>query len=155
MAQLWAFPPGSEVRRRRPNSGNRTGAGRSAPFACRLSAEMASQPPLTGDRKFRDQVVRIAELTVNTSTIEGYEFSNCRIIGPAILGLIEGVSILHCRWDAPGLEAVLWIVPPERGPVIGVVGVKDCVFSNCAFENIGIAGPPELRADFERAFSGS
>jgi hypothetical protein len=116
---------------------------------------MSDQTPLVGGGKFRDEVIRISELTVNTVMIEGYEFSNCRIIGPAILGLIGGVEILHCGWDAPGIDAFFWEVPPSRGEVVGLVGVRNCVFSNCKFEAIGIAGPPEMRAQLEAAFSPS
>lgn len=112
-----------------------------------------TQPPLSGDRKFRNDVVRIADLTVNTSTIEGYEFSNCRIIGPAILALLDNVSLLHSTWNAPGLDAVFWEVPPERGPVVGVVAVRNCTFSNCTFDNIGLAAPPEFRRKMEEGFS--
>ena len=116
---------------------------------------MTNQPDLRGDKMFRDEVVRVAELTVNTSTIEGLTFQNCRIIGPGILALLEDVSITQCRWDAPSLDAVFWEVPASRGPVIGVVGVKACTFSNCSFESIGVAGPPELRAVFEDGFTTS
>ncbi len=111
--------------------------------------------PLRGDRSFRDDIVRIAELTVNTSMLENYEFSNCRIIGPAVLVLLGNVHLLHCGWDAPGLEAVFWEIAPTREYVVGAVGVANCTFSNCRFEQVGIAGPSELRAQMEQAFSGS
>lgn len=114
---------------------------------------MSKQPPLRGDAEFRDEVVRLAALTVNSSTIEGYRFLNCRVIGPAILALLDRVTITHCRWDAPGMEAIFWEVPPERQVVIGAVGVIDCTFSNCAFENVGIAGPIDLRTELEKGFS--
>jgi hypothetical protein len=112
-----------------------------------------SRPPLRADRRFRDEVVRIAELTVNTSLLEDLEFTNCRIIGPAVLALLGGVTISHCSWDAPGLDAVFWEVPRTRELVVGAVGVVRCTFSNCRFEQVGVAGPPELRAQFEKAFS--
>ena len=115
---------------------------------------MAS-PPLRGDRSFRDDIVRIAELTVNTSMLENYEFSNCRIIGPAVLVLLGNVQLLHCGWDAPGLEAVFWEIPATREYVVGAVGVANCTFSNCRFEQVGVAGPSELREQMEQAFSGS
>lgn len=113
---------------------------------------MSPQPPLRGDRTHKNEVVRISELTVNTSMIEDLEFSNCRIIGPAVLAFLSDVTATHCTWNAPSLEAVFWEVPPERGPVVGVVGVNRCVFSNCVFENIGVAGPPEMRAVFEEGW---
>jgi hypothetical protein len=114
-----------------------------------------STPPLRADGTFRDEVVRIAELTVNSSTLEGLEFSNCRIIGPAVLVPLDDVTIVHCSWDAPGFDAIYWEVPPERNYVVGAVGVTRCTFSNCRFEQIGIAGPPAFRAQMERGFSES
>ena len=107
---------------------------------------------LRGDGKFRDEVVRIAELTVNTSLLEDLEFSNCRIIGPAVLVVLENVSMIGCRWDAPGLDAVFWEVPTTRRTVVGAVGVRNVTFSACSFEGVGIAGPPELREAFARGF---
>jgi hypothetical protein len=114
-----------------------------------------SRPPLRGDRTFRNDVVRIAELTVNTSMLEGYEFSNCRIIGPAVLALLGDVAIIGCSWNAPGFDAIFWEVPPTRPVVVGAVGVTRCTFSNCTFEQVGIAGPPEARSQLERGFSGA
>jgi hypothetical protein len=112
-----------------------------------------SGPPLVGDRSFRNQLLRISDLVVHTSVLEGYEFLHCRIVGPAILAPLNNVSLLHCSWDAPGVDAIFWEVPPERGPVVGVIGVVNCAFSNCRFELIGIAGPPGLRAQLESGFS--
>ena len=110
-----------------------------------------SRPPLQPEGLFRNDVVRIADLTLNTSMLDGYQFSNCRIIGPAVLVLLDDVSIIGCTWDAPGLDALFWEVPSERQVVMGAVGVARCQFSNCTFELIGIAGPPELRAVIDRS----
>lgn len=108
--------------------------------------------PLTGDRQFRNEAVRLADLTVNTFVLKGYEFSNCRVIGPAIL-VLRDTAITSCAWEAPGLDAVFWEIAPGREVVIGAVLAADCVFSNCVFQGVGIAGPPQLRADLERGFS--
>ncbi len=108
-----------------------------------------ARPPLRGDQTYRNEVIRIAELTVNSSLLEDLEFSNCRIIGPAILALLNNVTLAGCGWEGPGLDAIFWEVSPERGPVIGAVGVKNCTFSNCTFEQVGVAGPPDLRPLFE------
>lgn len=114
---------------------------------------MAQQPPLRGEREFRNDVVRLSDLTVNEAIIEGYEFVNCRVIGPAVVAFLNDVTVTHCTWDAPGLDAIFWEVGPNRGPVVGVVGLVNCTFSNCRFELIGVAGPPELRAMLESGFS--
>jgi hypothetical protein len=36
---------------------------------------------------------------------------------------------------------------------VGVVGVSNTTFSNCRFENIGIAGPPDIRDLFASGFA--
>lgn len=106
------------------------------------SAGRMADRPLTGDRVYRNEAVRISALTVSSTTLMGLEFTNCRIIGPAILGFISGVTLVASTYDAPGLEAVFWEVAPERGPVVGIVAVIDCTFSNCTFEWIGWAARP-------------
>jgi hypothetical protein len=110
-----------------------------------------SMPPPTGTREFRDDVVRIGALTVNTTVLDGLTFQNCRIIGPAILVPQGSTSIVHCGWDAPDFAAVFWELDPSRTVVIGAIAVLNCTFSSCTFSGIGVAGPPELRTLFEEA----
>ncbi len=100
--------------------------------------------PLTGDRKFRDQLIRVSDITVNTSLLDGHEFSNCRIVGPAVFALLDNVTITGCRWDTSDLNALFWLVHEDRPMVVGAVGVRNCVFSGCGFEQVGLAGPAEL-----------
>lgn len=108
--------------------------------------------PLRGDPTVRDEVVRIAEYTVNTSVLEGMTFVNCRMIGPAVLVFLNAVEMSHCTFNAPNLEAVFWEIATDRQVVVGVVGVSNCTFSNCTFENVGLAGPPEMRLVLESGF---
>lgn len=109
--------------------------------------------PQTGNREFRDEIVRIAELTVTTSVLESYTFQHCRIVGPAVLFAQGETSILHCSWNAPGIDAIFWEVPPTRTLIVGAVAISNCTFSSCTFEGVGIAGPRELREQMEAAFS--
>lgn len=45
---------------------------------------------LTGNREFRDDIVRVSTLTVaGPPLIDGYTFSNCTIVGPAVLLLLS------------------------------------------------------------------
>lgn len=111
-------------------------------------------PPIRGDGKFRDEIVRIAELTVNEALLENLEFSNCRIIGPAVLALLNDNTLISCRFDAPDLNALYWVVPPDRPIVMGAVGVRGCTFSNCSFDQIGFAGPIAGRDAMEPGASG-
>ena len=108
--------------------------------------------PLTGDRKLRNRVVRVSEMTVNSAVIADYEFSNCRILGPAVL-LMRDCQVVAARFDAPDLDSIFWEIPPSRQIIIGAIAVDRCMFSNCSFEGIGLAGNDELRRAIERAFS--
>lgn len=108
-------------------------------------------PPNTGDRQHRDDVIRVTALTVNTNEIVGETFSNCRILGPAVLVPFDS-AFLHCVWDGTP-DQVFWEIPPDRTAVIGAVAVRDCTFSRCSFQQIGLAGAAELRSMMEAAFT--
>ena len=108
--------------------------------------------PLTGDRTFRNDPVRLADLTVNTPVIEGYEFINCRILGPAVIVPQGDTSIVRCSWDAPDFAAIFWEITPDRPYIVGAIAVVNCTFSNCRFEGVGIAGNREAREQMEKGF---
>ncbi len=73
-----------------------------------------SMPPPTGNREFRNEVIRIAKLTVDTVDLEGLTFQNCRIIGPAVLVLQGGATVAQCTFDSPGgVDAILWEIPDD------------------------------------------
>lgn len=112
---------------------------------------MTTPQPLTGNRTFRDEVVRIAELTVTSHEIRGITFVNCHVMGPAVL-LLAGSSLQHCSFDAP-IDAIFWEIPPTREAVVGGVLMENCEFSQCRFTAIGFAGPTELRLAFEQSVS--
>jgi len=113
-----------------------------------------STPPPTGNREFSNDVVRLAELTVTTFTLDGLTFRNCQIIGPAILIPQGRTGFAHCRWDAPDLDALFWEILPTRAAVVGAVVAHDCMFSACNFTQVGIAGSTELRRLLEVGFRG-
>lgn len=103
-----------------------------------------------GERRARfDDVIRIAEYTVNTSIIENMDFANCKIIGPAVLVPLGNTGFSHCSFPV-SLDAFFWEIPAGRNHVVGAVGVLSCTFSSCKFEEIGIAGSGDLRKTFER-----
>lgn len=108
--------------------------------------------PQTGDRRFDKTVVRIADLTLTEPNIDGYEFSHCRILGPAILLPLQDVGITGCSFDAP-FDVLFWEIDPRREAVTGAVGVSRTTFSGCTFEAVGLAGPPDMREFAEKGFS--
>lgn len=102
---------------------------------------------------FRNEVVRVADLTVNTNTLEGVEFSNCQIVGPAILVPMGACSFVSCTW--PGsVSAIFWEIPAERTHVIGAVAAMDCIFSGCRFVEVGLAGDASFRQLMEENVNG-
>lgn len=111
---------------------------------------MSGLPP---EREFRNSAVRLADLTVNTFILEGLTFQNCRIIGPAVLLPQGETSFSHCTWEAPGVDAVLWEIPPGRTEIVGAIAVIDTTFSACTLSLIGLAGPADLRRILEQGFS--
>jgi hypothetical protein len=96
-------------------------------------------------KKFDSQVVRISDLVVTQDLLEGYEFTNCIIIGPAIFVAIGDTSILNSSF-AGDSESIFWVVEPQRPHLIGAIGLKDCEFDGCRFDRVGFAGPAEMKA---------
>lgn len=107
---------------------------------------------LPGTREYRNQIVRVAELTVLEDVIHDVRFENCQIVGPAVLALVDNVTISGAGFDAPGPEALLWPIPPTRTAVMGAVGLVNVEFLSCRFQRIGLAIPeqqlPEALAGF-------
>lgn len=115
--------------------------------------DLRSRAVRPADRVFRNDVIRLADLTVNTMELDGYEFSNCRVIGPAVLLPVGTTSIFHCGWEAPGVDAIFWEIPPTRVYVVGAIVAVDCTFSGCSFQGVGLAGPSALREAMASGFS--
>lgn len=108
--------------------------------------------PHLGTREYRNQLVRIAELTLLEDVIQDARFENCVIVGPAVLGLINNVTMSGCRFDAPGPDALLWPVPESRGAVMGAVGLMNVEIQSCQLQRIGIAVPEAQLEQFRREF---
>jgi hypothetical protein len=96
------------------------------------------------DREFRNDAVRISDLTINTIVLDGYTFSNCRILGPIVLVPQGQTGFVNCNFGS-GVDEIFWEIPPSRQKVVGAVAVRDCMFSGCTFDGVGLAGPQEFR----------
>jgi hypothetical protein len=74
-------------------------------------------------------------------------------LGPAVIALLDNVEIVESSWDAPGWDAIAWVVPRDRTVLAGAIGLSNCVFSGCVFRRVGLAVPQDgearLRAGFE------
>lgn len=102
------------------------------------------------DRTYRNQVVRLADLTVINDIITGVTFENCEIVGPAIIALLGKTSLEHSGIDGD-TESVLWDVG-DREHVIGAIGLMDCTVVGCRLQRIGFAVPTQDRQKFLEGF---
>lgn len=116
----------------------------SAATPSRATMLRVTTPP-TGNREFRGEVIRLAELTVTTNVLNGLTFINCSVVGPGVLVPVANVSFQHCSWGSPDLQAIFWLIEPGRTFVVGGIGVQDCTFSACRFDQVGVAGDEGLR----------
>jgi len=98
--------------------------------------------------------VRIATLPqlANSDVLDGFFFEGCQIIGPAVLAVLNNVTLTNNRFDGD-LSALIWEVPISRQSVIGAIGIQNCTFNNCTFTRIGLAGPPEFITKLRQALA--
>lgn len=70
------------------------------------------------------------------------EFEDCRLIGPAIVASIGPISLVECSLPSGHF---IWELPATTGEINGVIGLSECHFLRCTFENVGLAVPPGER----------
>lgn len=113
-------------------------------------ANVTSMHP--ADRTYRNQTVRLADLTVVSSEIREVVFENCTIDGPAVLAMF-GCEMTNSSLEGD-LDATLWVVPAEREQVVGVVAMVNCRIYGCRLTRIGIAVPEAEVEVYRQGFSG-
>jgi hypothetical protein len=101
--------------------------------------------------KYEGVRVRLVDLvqSLTPPIIEGSEFENCRIEGPAVLAILENTRIVHCEFDGD-MDSLLWELPLSRKMIVGAIGVRNCSFTDCKFFGIGFAGPAEFVVAFRK-----
>jgi hypothetical protein len=96
--------------------------------------------------------IRIATRARDTDwMLEGEEFEDSDLIGPAVLFNMGGVTYEHCTLEG-AVEHGFWVAPEH--PIIGVMGVRDCTFRRCTFRGIGFVGSPDDVVVARQAWSG-
>lgn len=95
---------------------------------------------LTGKDKIkRGGVEYLADLATEEGILEGFQFENCHVMGPAVL-VVQGDFDLVNNTIEGNPDAFLWEIPESRRHVTGAVLVKDTTFEGCTFTNVGLAG---------------
>lgn len=116
--------------------------------APRLGFDLVSSPSIRPD--YESQTVRITDLAVIEDKIEGKVFSNCQIVGPAILAPMNS-TLSGCVFDVVNNdpESVLIIVPDRW--LVGAIAIVRCEFYGCRFSRIGLIGGGDLAKAFREA----
>lgn len=105
-------------------------------------------------KRYKGQTLSIHGVPRQGNLIVGVTFEDCTIIGPAVV-VPTATSFSGCGFNVAGnVESILWVVTPERDPVVGAIGLSGCSFVRCKFEKIGIAGRPDDIAMWRRSLSG-
>jgi hypothetical protein len=92
-------------------------------------------------------VVRLVDLCKTNDCVEGIELHNTLILGPAVVALVEDVSITGTNFgcDFADLDA-LFIEVPEGKVVTGVIGLRHVRFVDCRLQAIAFLGTRETLA---------
>lgn len=94
-----------------------------------------------GDRHYRNQIVRLTDLTVTSDVIEGVTFENCTLIGPAVIVLLGAGTFKDSVFDGD-VEALLWPLG-SRNHVIGAIALVGCTVVGCRLQRVGLAFPED------------
>jgi len=77
--------------------------------------------------------------------IEGREFTNCFIEGPAVMLVLEGTHFDGVNFGPSGGDLRNILFQPVSGQrAIGAIPVRNCTFTNCQFHTLGITGGEDL-----------
>lgn len=77
--------------------------------------------------------------------LEGRTFTDCRIEGPAVMLVLEGVHFDGTHFGSTGGDLRNMLFRPMSGVMaIGAIPVRNCTFTNCQFITLGITGNDDL-----------
>lgn len=73
--------------------------------------------------------------------ITGRTFRRCRLQGPAVLLASSGVQFDNTNFGDGKGDIRNLLLRPMGDHAFGTVPMRDCVFDNCEFYNVGFTGP--------------
>jgi hypothetical protein len=97
-----------------------------------------------------DKDIRPAEICGGAARIEGLRYINCRIIGPAVLAIPHDYSV-RIEGRTQSVEPIAAIFRVTEDPFIGAVALKNVVFRDCQFRNVGFIGSERAIGALRRA----
>ncbi|WP_269220562.1 hypothetical protein [Brevundimonas vesicularis] len=90
----------------------------------------------------------------NVSIVEGRAFRRCKIEGPAVMLVLDGVAFEGCNMGFDGGDVRNLLLRPMGKKVIGSVPFAMCLFENCSFNAVGFTGEDRHLEAFQSALSG-
>ncbi len=76
--------------------------------------------------------------------IEDRTFTDCTIEGPALMLVLDGVFFDSTNFGPTGGDMRNMLFQPLGNVAIGAIPVRNCTFTRCQFETIGITGNEAL-----------
>ena len=117
---------------------------------------VATVTPVTvmhpSDRTYRNQSVRLSDLTVISNVIERVTFENCTIDGPAVV-VFQDSTLSGSSFEGD-LDSTLWVIPASRQRVVGVIVMDHCNIVGCRLLRIGMCVPEAEVNDYRAALGG-
>ena len=106
----------------------------------------ASLPTDFPDRRLIEGAVLLLTdlVTPSSPVIDATDFSDCRLLGPALAVAFDGTSFLQCTF-VPRTANLVLSIPDVNSVVVGAVGLRSCRVTRCSLEGIAVGVPPEQR----------
>ena len=82
--------------------------------------------------------------------IDDRTFTDCVIDGPALMLVLDGVHFVGTNFGRTGGNMRNMLFQPLGDVGIGAIPVRNCTFTRCTFEAIGITGNETLLQDLIR-----
>ena len=78
------------------------------------------------------------------AVLDGRTFTDCAIEGPALMLVLENVHFDRTNFGPTGGDIRNMLFRPMGEMGIGAVAVRNCTFTNCRFQMLGITGNDQL-----------
>lgn len=102
------------------------------------------------ERHLDHRSLRIVDLVSNDGMIVGRSFEDCTIYGRAVVVPLDGIVFERNTFEADP-TALFWEIPENRDRIVGAIGLKNCAFRRCVFQQIGIAGTRQFIERFKKS----
>lgn len=83
--------------------------------------------------------IRIADLALTSSTLDGLIAKNVTFVGPAVVAILPGTMNWTNVRIGEQIDAVLWDIDDQRQTITGAIGFSNSDLTDCVFTQVGFA----------------